>query len=72
MTQETHLVGLVRQLHAVEVLEYEDKNWLHHGTNPKVQSEQKQELICRILGAARDQQSELQRLKTAMAQFLNA
>lgn len=41
------LISLIEQLHAVEMLEYHDKNWLHH--DPKVRSEMKRDIHIRIL-----------------------
>ena len=49
MDKLDELAGYIRQLIAVQVLEYEDSNWLSHPR--KVRGERKEELlrICRLI-----------------------
>lgn len=53
--------GYAETLYAVELLEYHDKNFLQHGTNPKLLSEQKQEIFRELL----------RQLKTARASIFD-
>ncbi len=59
MDKLEELEGYLRQLIAVQVLEYEDSNWLSHPN--KVRGERKEELlrICRLIVAELKEERDL-------------
>lgn len=69
MSNESILIGKIRELQAVETLEYENKNWLQEGTEPARLSEQKQALIGTILREARALEMDRNQLSKACAAF---